>query len=141
MTTPLHHTKPTAAPSGRDTGSVAVELAVLAPLALILLLTVLQAGLWWHTRTLCHSAAQQGVQAARTVSGTTGDAHTAATNFLNRAGGLVGDPVVSATVDARQVRVQVAATAPRILPIPGLDRVEQEARAAKERFTAPGEVP
>ncbi|MGW5646236.1 TadE family protein [Saccharopolyspora sp. NPDC003752] len=120
---------------------MAVELAVLAPLALILLVTVLQAGLWWHTRTLCHSAAQHGVQAARTLTGTTSDAHTAATSFLNRAGGLVEDPVVTATADARQVRVQVTATAPQVLPIPGLERIEQEARAAKERFTTPGELP
>ncbi|TDD41382.1 TadE family protein [Saccharopolyspora elongata] len=137
----MRHTHPRQESGDRDAGSVAVELAVLAPLALILLVTVLQAGLWWHTRTLCHSAAQHGVQAARTVTGTTGDAHTAATSFLHRAGGLVGDPVVTASVDARQVRVQVAATAPRILPIPGLERVEQEARAAKERFTVPGEMP
>ncbi|SDY01215.1 TadE-like protein [Saccharopolyspora shandongensis] len=120
---------------------MAVELAVLAPLALVLLVTVLQAGVWWHTRTLCLSAAQQGVQAARTVTGTARDARIAATDFLTRAGGLVGDPVVSAEADDRQARVRVTATAPLILPIPGLDRIEQEAHAAKERFTTPGQQP
>ncbi|MGW1680088.1 TadE/TadG family type IV pilus assembly protein [Saccharopolyspora sp. NPDC002376] len=118
-----------------------MELAVLAPLALVLLITVLQAGLWWHTRTLCHAAAHQAVQAARTVTGTPADAHGVATSFLNRAGGLVGAPEVTAIADARHVRVRVAATAPQILPIPGLGRVVQEAAANKERFTFPGDPP
>ncbi|PKW18762.1 TadE/TadG family type IV pilus assembly protein [Saccharopolyspora spinosa] len=124
-----------------DTGSAAVELAVLAPLALLLLVTVLQAGLWWHTRTLCLAAAQQGVQAARTVTGTADDAQNAATAFLARAATVVDAPVVTAEIGDRAVTVRVAATAPRLLPIPGLDRIEQEARAAKERFTTPGSTP
>ncbi|RKT86408.1 TadE-like protein [Saccharopolyspora antimicrobica] len=120
---------------------MAVETAVLAPLALILLVTVVQAGLWWHTRTLCHTAAHQGVQAARTVTGTAADAHTTARSFLDRASGLVGAPEITAHVDGRSVRVRVAATAPQILPIPGLGEVEQEAAGSKERFTLPGDLP
>jgi TadE-like protein len=126
----------------RDAGSVAVELAVLAPLALILLLSVLQAGLWWHTRTLCLSAAQHGVHIARTVTGSAGQAQAAATGFLARAGTLTTQPVVTTDVDARSVTVRVAATAPQVLPIPGLAwRVEQEASASKELFTTPGSRP
>ncbi|WP_170301691.1 TadE/TadG family type IV pilus assembly protein [Saccharopolyspora hirsuta] len=120
---------------------MAVELAVLAPIALVLLVTVLQAGLWWHTRTLCHAAAQQAVQVARTVTGAPADAHEAALRFLTRGGGLVGDPEVTAVVDTRHVRVRVEATAPQVLPIPGLGRVVQEAAASKERFTVPGDSP
>ncbi|MGW5643673.1 TadE/TadG family type IV pilus assembly protein [Saccharopolyspora sp. NPDC003762] len=125
-----------------DRGSVAVEFAVLAPLALVLLMSVLQAGLWWHTRALCLSAAQHGVHAARTVTGTAGHAHAAATGFLTRAAPLAAQPAVTADVDTRSVTVRVSATAPQVLPIPGLAwRVEQEARASKELFTTPGSQP
>jgi Flp pilus assembly protein TadG len=112
-------------------------MAVLVPIALVLLLTIVQGGLWWHARNLCAAAAQEGVDAGRIVGATTTEARSAATSFLARAGsGLVTDPVITASVDATTARVQVSATVLRILPIPGLDVTAAQSRQApKERFT------
>lgn len=124
-----------------EAGSAAVELAVLAPLVLLVLLTVVQAGLWWHTRTICSAAAQQGVQVARTLHGTTADAQSAAETFLAEDTGLVTQPRVSAQVTGTRVSVRVTGDPPRLLPVPGLGTVTQVAEASKERFTTPGDTP
>ncbi|GAB3671491.1 TadE/TadG family type IV pilus assembly protein [Saccharopolyspora sp. ID03-671] len=127
--------------AGFETGSAAVELAVLAPMVLLVLLTVVQAGLWWHTRTVCSAAAQHGVQVARTLHGTTADAQSAAASFLAEGSGLVTQPLVSAQVTGTRVTVRVTGKAPRLLPVPGLGTVTQVAEASKERFTTPGDAP
>lgn len=115
-------------------------MAVLVPIALALVLTIVQGGLWWHARNLCAAAAQEGVDAGRIVGGTTATAQSAASSFVTRAGsGLVTNPVITASVDATTARVQVTATVVRILPIPGLDVTAVQSRqAAKERFTFDG---
>lgn len=123
-----------------EDGSAAVEMAVLAPLALLLILSTVQAGLWWHTRTLCLHAAQQAATAARTLTGSPSQATAAARSFLDRAPGTTDAPEIHVDSSARDVVVRVAATAPVIVPVPGLVlRVEQTAGAAKERFTTPEE--
>lgn len=121
-----------------DRGSATVEFAVLLPLFLLLFLAAVQGGMWWYARNLCLSAAQHGVQAGRTTTATTTDAHTAAESFLARAGSdVVTDTAVSTTgTTTTTVRVQVSATALRVLPIPGLDlRITQSVEGSKERFT------
>lgn len=125
-----------------DRGSATVQYAVLLPLFLLLFLTAAQAGLWWYARSLCLTAAQQGAQAGRTVTGTAGEAQGTALSFLTRTGsGAVADPTVTtAGSTSTTVRVEVSATAMRVLPLPGLNlRVSQSVEAAKERFTTPAD--
>jgi Flp pilus assembly protein TadG len=126
---------------GDDTGGVSVELAILFPIVLILLLSIVQAGMWWHARNLTLTAAHAGLEAGRTTTGTTDTAHTAATTYLDRAGsGAATDPAVAVSVSATTMRVEVSATALRVLPIPGLQiRVTQVAQGPRERFTTPGQ--
>lgn len=126
-----------------DAGSETVAAAILFTLALLLVLSIVQAGLWWHARDLVSTAAQEGADAARTLIGTTADGQDAATSFLRRAGdGMLSEPVVRATGDTARVQVNVSGTALQVLPIPGLDmRVAATAHAAKERFTMPGGAP
>ena len=122
-----------------DRGSSTVELSILAPLALVLLLGLLQAGLWWHTRSLCTHAAQQGATAAATASGSSSSGEQAARGFLARSPSAATAPEVSAHAGAAEVTVRVSATATLVLPIPGLQvPVEHTAHMSKERFTTPG---
>jgi Flp pilus assembly protein TadG len=123
-----------------DRGSATVQYALLLPLFLLLFVTAAQAGLWWYARSLCLTAAQQGAQAGRTVTGTAADAQGTALSFLTRTGsGAVTDPAATAAgTTTTTVRVEVSATAMRVLPLPGLDlRVTQSVETAKERFTTP----
>lgn len=126
-----------------DAGSETVNLAILMPIALVLLMSIVQVGLWWHAVNLCSTAAQNGADAGRVVSGTGADAQSAASDFLARAGArVVTSPHVQADVSGQHVSVVVSASALRVLPIPGLDiHVQQRAEAAKERFTVPGGRP
>lgn len=138
MTPPSLHTRHT----WSEHGSSTIELAVLAPLALVVLLTVLQAGVWFYAHSVCEHAAQRGIDAARTVAGTSAHAEQAAHAVTDHTSGLATHPVVTAQVAAQDVRVQVSASVPRVLPIPGLDlRAATTASAAKERFTTPGTTP
>ena len=122
-----------------DRGSETVETAVLVGLALALLVSVVQAGLWWHTRTLCLHAAATGLQAARTLHATPGSGQQAATEFLARTPTAATDPVTRVSASGSDVIVEVSATAPRVLPLPGVEfRLTQAASAAREAFTTPG---
>lgn len=126
---------------GGQRGSATVELAVLFPAFLALVFGGVQVAQWYHVRSLCLAAADSGVQAGRKAGAGEADAGRAASGFLARAGaGTAEDPTVStAGSTATQVRVQVSATAPRVLPLPGLSmRVTQSAQGVRERFTVPG---
>jgi hypothetical protein len=118
-------------------GSASVELAILFPLALLLLLATVQTGLWWHTHTLCRHAAGLGVQAARTTNGTAADAHAAAQGFLTGTGNAASTPQVDVHAGTQDVSVTVSATVPRLIPLPGLDfRASYTAHGPKERWTS-----
>ncbi|PXY25421.1 TadE/TadG family type IV pilus assembly protein [Prauserella muralis] len=127
----------------RDTGSETVGLAILFPLALLLILTIVQAGLLWHARNVLSGAAQSGVDTGRVLGAGTADAQDAALSFARRAGaGVVDDPAAAAVVSAETVQVSVSGTAQKVLPIPGVQfRFSMRATAAKERFTVPGSAP
>lgn len=149
MTQPDHAVRSTRTPPhpivrrqrrGRsDRGSVTVELAVLFPLFLIVVLTGVQAAVWWHARSVALAAATAGVNAARVLGGTDADGRRAATEVATQAGdGVLTNPQIDAGGDQARVRVAVTGTAPRVLPIPGLDfDVSQIATAPRERATTP----
>ncbi|MBA0127275.1 pilus assembly protein [Haloechinothrix sp. YIM 98757] len=123
----------------RDAGSDTVSLAILMPVALLLILSVVQAGLAWHTRTVLAEAAQSGVAAGRVHASTASQTQHAALSFIHRAGtGLITRPAADADIETTTIEVTVTGTAPRVLPVPGLDlRLTQGARAPRERFTTP----
>ncbi|SRR6266496_773009 len=120
-------------------GAATVELAVVFPAFLVLLFTGVQAAEWYQARNLCLAAARNGVQVARTTTGTLGDGRAAAEAFLAHAGGsAVSDTQISSGGSTPTlVRIQVSGAAPRVLPIPGLRLLVSEAsQAGKERVTA-----
>lgn len=125
-----------------DTGSESVGWAVLFPVVLVVVLSIVQGGLWWHAHAIAAQAAQTGADAGRPVGATTRSAEQAARAFTDRAGhGVLTTPDVHATVTGEDVRVTVSGTTTRLLPIPGLDiRAEATAQARKEHFTVPTPV-
>ena len=122
----------------RQRGSATVELAVLFPAFVVLVFGGVQAAEWYYVRSLCLAAADTGVQVGRTIGAGDADAQQAAAEFVARAGGgTAGDPAVStAGSSATVLRVEVTASVPRVVPLPGLSmRVTQSSRAAREVFT------
>ncbi|WP_033293154.1 TadE/TadG family type IV pilus assembly protein [Amycolatopsis jejuensis] len=125
--------------AGHDRGAESVGLAVLFPLTLVLILSAVQGGLWWHAHAVVAQAAQAGADAGRPVGATTAVAVDAARSFATRAGrGVLSAPEVHVTQTVQTVHVDVSGTAIRLVPVPGLDiRVTASAQVAKERFTVP----
>jgi Flp pilus assembly protein TadG len=80
-----------------DGGSTTVEVAVLLPLMMLLLMAVVQVGLWFHTRSVMVTAANKGLDATRVDGGTARDGEQVTWQFLGHAGALR-----SPTVDAHR---------------------------------------
>ncbi|MCK2243691.1 MULTISPECIES: TadE/TadG family type IV pilus assembly protein [unclassified Crossiella] len=143
MTTTIH-TGQTLARRTRwdDRGAATVQLAVLLPMLFLLFALATQLGILWYARSVCQAAAQAGLQSARTVTGTPAEGQQAAHSFLDRAGtGLLSNTAVNATATTSTVSVEVSATVPRLLPLPGLElRVIRSVTGAKERFTTPSDT-
>jgi Flp pilus assembly protein TadG len=89
-----------------DAGSSVVEVAVLLPLMLLLLMAVVQLGLWFHVRAVMTTAANKGLDAARVDGGTTGEGQRAAEEFLAKTEALDGVSVdVERGVDSASVQI------------------------------------
>ncbi len=127
-----------AAGDADDRGSSAVELAVLAPVLLVMVFVVVQAALFMHARHVALAAAQQGARIARTTDLTTAAglaaAQTGTLAYLRRLGGdVVTAPTVTVTRDEQSATVVVQADAVSVLP--GLHlRVTARSRGPLETF-------
>ncbi|MGH9211734.1 MAG: TadE/TadG family type IV pilus assembly protein [Acidimicrobiales bacterium] len=71
-----------------DRGSTTVEVAVLLPLMMLLVMVIVQTGLWFHTRAVMATAANKGLDAARVDGGTPAEGEQATEDFLSHAGAL-----------------------------------------------------
>lgn len=93
-----------------------VEAVLVIPVAMALVLLVVQAALWAHAAEVVQSAAAQGVQAATDLGGTLAEGRASATSFVV-ADRSIGQPqvAVSALPDG-EVEVQVTARATSIAP-------------------------
>lgn len=121
--------------SPHDRGSATVEVAVALPVVMVLLVMVVQAGVYFHTRAVVTTAAHKGVDTARTEEGSLGQARSVTEAFLDRnAGGLESRRVdVTRTADRAEVTVAGEVTS----LVFGLDifQVRVTAGAPVERVT------
>jgi hypothetical protein len=110
-------------PAGRDTqgGSAVVEAVLVVPVAMTLVLLVVQASLWAHAAQVVQSAAAQGVQAATDLGGTFADGEAGAKTFLASDRSVVQPRVTVAPAPDGEVVVRVTATATSIVPFFHLD--------------------
>jgi Flp pilus assembly protein TadG len=119
-------------------GSVTVEVAVLAPVLLLIVFTIVQVGLWSFARSLALGAAQEGVAAGRAYRVPAEAGRLRAEQFL---AATAGDSLLDARVVARttptSLQLEVTGRALSVLPgIPGLP-VRQHAQGPIERVTQP----
>lgn len=121
-----------------DRGSATLEIAVLAPVLLLVVFTIIQVGLWSYARSLALAAAQEGVAGGRGYRAPATAADLAARSFLDRAAGdSIVERQVSTSATATEVRVEVTGRSLSVLPgVPGLP-VRQRAHGPLERFTSP----
>jgi Flp pilus assembly protein TadG len=121
----------------RERGSVALELAIVAPVLMLLVLGVLQFGLWYHAQNVVETAALEGARVAAAEDGTAGAGKTRALEVLQEGLGQAAEVEgATASIDQDAARVEVTANLPGLLPIPGLRSfsLSFEATAFRERF-------
>lgn len=121
----------------RERGAVAVELAIVAPALMLLVLGVLQFGLWYHAQNVVQTAALEGARVAAAEDGTAGAGRARALEVVAEGLGQAadGEDAVAST-DPEAARVEVTAELRGLLPIPGLSSfsLSSEATVFRERF-------
>jgi Flp pilus assembly protein TadG len=121
-----------------ERGSATLELAILAPVLLLVVFTVVQVGLWSYARSLALGAAQEGVAAGRAHGAPAHAGMVRAEAFLDSsAGDSLRDRAVAVRREAGLLRVEVTGRALSVLPgVPGLP-VRQSAQGPLERYSTP----
>jgi Flp pilus assembly protein TadG len=115
---------------------VTLEIAVLAPVLLLLVFSVVQAGLWAYARSLALAAAQEGAAAGAAYGAGAQDGVRRARQFATATAGdsLRDVDVGSAGSTATTVAVEVTGRSLSVLPgLPGIF-IRQHAVAPRERF-------
>ena len=121
-------------PARGEAGIATLAAVLLMPAVVLVILTVAQAVVYYHASHLATAAAQEGVRATQVLdaSEAEGQAHTQ--DFLDQAGPtLVLGPIVQVTRSAETARVEVRATAARLVPGLSLD-IHAVASGPVERF-------
>jgi Flp pilus assembly protein TadG len=120
-----------------ERGAASVELAVTFPVVLLLVMTLIQAALWFHARSIALGAAQEGAREGRVQPASTARAESAAEGFLDQTASdlLTGRTV---TVAGSPTSIEVTVTGTSISLFPGLSgwSVTQSAVGPVERPAA-----
>lgn len=119
-----------------DRGAASLELAIAFPVVLLLIMTAIQAALWFYARSVALGAAEEGVREGRIQPSSTSRAHDAASGFLAQtAEDLLTGTSVATVGSPTTIEVTVSGTSPSLFP--GLSgwSVEQTAAGPVERPT------
>jgi Flp pilus assembly protein TadG len=120
----------------RDRGTSTVELAITMPVLLLAVLSVIQIGLWFHTRHVALAAAQDGLRIARAYDGNEDAARRRTLASLDgMAPTLLRDRSVEVSRDTDNAEVTVRGKVTSILGIFDLG-VNEQARGPVERFVS-----
>jgi Flp pilus assembly protein TadG len=114
-----------------DAGIGAVTTALMMPALLVMIMLVVQAGLYWHAHQRASAAADRAAAAAATPTGSEQAGRQAARLFLD------GAPIDGAWVQVRRGSEEVVATVGGSAPqlVPGITfSIEARASAPTERF-------
>lgn len=119
-----------------ERGAASVELAVTFPVVLLMVMTLIQAALWFYARSVALGAAQEGAREGRVQPASTARAQSAAEGFLDQTAEdlLTGRDV---TVAGSPSSIEVTVTGTSISLFPGLSgwAVTQSAVGPVERPT------
>jgi hypothetical protein len=118
----------------REDGSAVVEFALVAPLAIVVALTVAQFALFLYERNVVMGSLSEGARVAATSGRTIADGQRAASNLLREALGrrIAASVPVRGAVESRLVVLRADATLPSFVPgLPGL-QVHMTAAMHKE---------
>lgn len=122
---------------------MAVEFALVAPILMLLILGLLQFGIWYHAQQVVIGAAQEAARLAATEGSNEEAAKRRASELLSAGlGGLAKAPTATVATGPQRATVTVSATLDGLLPLPGLGEFQLSAQASayRERFRPAGEL-
>lgn len=118
----------------KEGGFASTEIVLLTPVLLLLVMLVVQFGLWYHAQHVAQAAADEGLRGARAGLGSIEAGEARADAFLDQAASsIIEERVVVVTRDADLARVTVTGHAPAVIPGFSLP-VRANATAPVERF-------
>ena len=120
-----------------ESGAATAEMVLVTPAMLLLLMLIVQVGLWFHASHVATAAAQEGARAARLENGTEAAGQQEAEAFLDALGReIIVDRGVTASRSADTARVEVKGYAVSV--VPGLRLpIDASSEGPVERFRAP----
>jgi Flp pilus assembly protein TadG len=118
----------------REQGMEGVQFAAVVLVLLLLGFGTLQGALYFITAMQATAAAHAGVQAARTETGTAGDATAAAGSIAGQVG-IASQVSVQVERNAADTTVTVTARSPQLIPMLPLPQVVATAHGTVERPT------
>lgn len=120
-----------------DEGSVTLELAIVFPVVLLVVIALVQYGMWFHARTLAQAAAAAGASVARAYGSTADAGQSTAEEFITEhAGDQLRDAVVTVSrPNTGQVTVEIRARSLSLIPGVAGPAISQSATGPLERFT------
>lgn len=100
-----------------DAGAATAELAIAMPLLLLIVMFVIQAGVFMHATHVAQSAATRTANAAAGYQSSAAAGRDAGEQTLAAIGdGVLKDPSVSVTRTATEVRTEITGTAATVVP-------------------------
>ena len=100
----------------RERGASTIEFVVGVSLMVLLLMAVIQFGVYFHLRAVAGTSARHGVDRGRVVDGSDGDALIATNEFLDQSGMSLNGRKVTATRTADEVSITVTGEVPSVMP-------------------------
>lgn len=102
---------------GRDErGFETAETAIVLPALLLIILAIVQGGLWYHGTNLVQASAVNAYEAARLYDATTADGINAGAATADQAGGMLTNVSVNVERTATEVTATVTAVTPGLIP-------------------------
>lgn len=120
----------------RERGSSSIQMVILMPALFSIMFLGMQGALYYHARTVAIAAAQEGARAAGAQNGTAAGGISAASSFVNDAGGKDVLPGAQMTGGRSAITATVTVTGTSLSVIPGWSpAVSQSASVPVERIT------
>lgn len=122
-----------------ERGSAAASYVLLFPVLLVMFMSLVQWGLYFHAQSLVDAAAQDAARATQDAGGTADDGRAVADELLAdaRSSGLLENLDVTIDDAGGLVRASVNGRVRSLVPLPGFDlSVHGLAEGPKERFVA-----
>ena len=105
--------------SDDDRGIGTVEAVLTVPVIVLMLLGAVQVGLWWYSRQLAETAAQEAARAARSYAATAAAGQAEGYSYLGKvdgAGTALHNPSIQVTRGAQTVTVTVKGDIVSLVP-------------------------